>query len=235
VARDLNEAGDIVGESETAEGTTRAFLYRGGQIIDLNTFLPANSPVELISARAISRQGEIVGQARIAGAFHAYVLSPTNVVRAPVLTTAPTGGSVAFGGNFTFSIGATGSGDLGYQWLRNGANVVGETNALLVIKGATTAARGSYQVRVSNSGGSVTSSSAVLEVSDPTLAVEIFAGLRILGDVGGTYRIEFQPAAANPDQWTVLTNLTLTSSPQRWVDLDSADSNHRLYRVVRVP
>jgi probable HAF family extracellular repeat protein len=76
--RTINNRGEIVGFSIDANGST-AFLWKDGQIRDLNTLLPANSPLHLLSASSINDAGEIVGQGCVMPActeFHAYRAAP---------------------------------------------------------------------------------------------------------------------------------------------------------------
>lgn len=60
--RGINNNGDVVGESDTVDGRTRAFVWRNGVMTDLGTLGGANS-----SAAAISDDGVIVGWAENAG------------------------------------------------------------------------------------------------------------------------------------------------------------------------
>ena len=60
-ARGVNNAGQIVGESGTAEGYTRAFLWENGTMTDLGTLGGANS-----SAARINDNGDVVGWAETA-------------------------------------------------------------------------------------------------------------------------------------------------------------------------
>lgn len=68
-ALDINEVGQVVGWSETAEVDFRdrpiehAFLWRDGEMTDLNDRLPADSEWEFTSALAINDAGQILGAA----------------------------------------------------------------------------------------------------------------------------------------------------------------------------
>jgi len=81
----------------------------------------------------------------------------------PVITTQPVGGTNQTGSSFTFSVGATGL-NLTYQWHVNGSSIIGATNSTLTLNSVTYINNGSYNVTVSNSSGSVTSTSAVFAV-----------------------------------------------------------------------
>jgi probable HAF family extracellular repeat protein len=76
----INDAGQVVGASLDATLTNfRAFLRQGQDLIDLNTLVPAGSPLYLGTACFINAAGEIVGIAiDKSGNFHAYLAVPNN-------------------------------------------------------------------------------------------------------------------------------------------------------------
>ena len=82
----------------------------------------------------------------------------------PAITTSPQSQTNTLGGTGTFSVIATGSAPLGYQWYFIDA-ISGATNASLVISNAATTNAGNYFVIVTNSFGSATSSVATLTVT----------------------------------------------------------------------
>ncbi|MBO7107403.1 MAG: immunoglobulin domain-containing protein, partial [Verrucomicrobia bacterium] len=88
----------------------------------------------------------------------------TTVVVKPSIETQPRSQTVTEGSSVTFSVTASGSTPLNYQWKKNGTAISGATSASYTIKSATTSDAGSYTVTVSNSAGSVTSSAATLTV-----------------------------------------------------------------------
>jgi probable HAF family extracellular repeat protein len=76
--RTINNRGEIVGFSIDANGST-AFLWKDGQIKDLNTLIPANSPLHLLGAYSINDAGEIAGQGCVMPActeLHAFRATP---------------------------------------------------------------------------------------------------------------------------------------------------------------
>jgi alpha-tubulin suppressor-like RCC1 family protein len=82
----------------------------------------------------------------------------------PVITRQPLGDSVIAGVEVTFSVDATGSPPLTYQWLKDGINIPQATNATYSIAPVSTNDTGAYSVMVTNGGGSVTSDPALLTV-----------------------------------------------------------------------
>jgi len=75
----INNRSQIVGDSELAPAYVHAALYEEGNVVDLNTLIPANSGWELIEARDINDRGQIAGWGIIDGATHAYLLHPTDL------------------------------------------------------------------------------------------------------------------------------------------------------------
>ncbi len=88
---------------------------------------------------------------------------------APSITAQPVSQSVIAGQTATFSVTATGTAPLSYQWRRNGAAVSGATSASYTTSATTSADNGAqFTVAVGNSAGSVISSAATLTVNAAT-------------------------------------------------------------------
>ena len=115
----------------------------------------------------------------------------TNATPPPVITGQPQNQTVPAGGTATFSVAATGTAPLGYQWRKNGGNLGGATNALLSVANVSTNDTGSYSVVVSNPGGSTTSSNALLTVLTPPPVVTLTNGVPYggLADAQGGQRV----------------------------------------------
>jgi hypothetical protein len=84
--------------------------------------------------------------------------------QAPFISSQPQNQSVTAGNNATFTVTASGTAPLGYQWLFNGTDLAGATNPSLTLTGVTTNQAGGYSVIITNSAGSVLSSNASLTV-----------------------------------------------------------------------
>lgn len=86
---------------------------------------------------------------------------------APSITSQPQSVTVTAGQTATFSVTATGSTPLGYQWQKNGSNLAGATSASYTTPVTTTADSGAtFRVVVSNSAGSASSNTVTLTVNN---------------------------------------------------------------------
>jgi len=89
-------------------------------------------------------------------------LNVTGIPVAPSITTQPQGLVVNPGSNATFSVSASGTTPLTYQWMFDGTNIAGATNTFYIRTNVSAATVGNYTVLVTNIAGSVMSSAAVL-------------------------------------------------------------------------
>jgi arabinogalactan endo-1,4-beta-galactosidase len=88
---------------------------------------------------------------------------------APTITTQPSSPTVKPGQTATFTVVATGTASLSYQWQKAGVNISGATSASYTTPATTAVDNGSqFDVLVSNSAGSVTSILATLNVTSAT-------------------------------------------------------------------
>jgi uncharacterized repeat protein (TIGR03803 family) len=108
----------------------------------------------------------------------------TVTLTAPIITLQPTNLSVLPGTSATFTVAATGSVPLSYQWLLNdvslvdGGNVSGSITPTLTLGNVSAANAGTYSVIVSNLAGATTSTGAVLtvvSVTPPGVTLSILA------------------------------------------------------------
>jgi hypothetical protein len=112
----------------------------------------------------------------------------------PVIVTQPQSREVLAGSNVTFSVTASGTSPLAYQWKFNGVDISGATSASFTRTSVQPAHAGSYSVVVSNSFGSVTSAPASLSVNFSLTATATAGG-----------RVTVQPAQASYAPNSVVT------------------------------
>ncbi|HXY52017.1 MAG TPA: immunoglobulin domain-containing protein [Terriglobales bacterium] len=93
---------------------------------------------------------------------------------APSITIQPSDQTVAVGQSATFSVAATGSTPLSYQWRKGSTMIAGATSASYTTPATTAADSGSqYSVVVSNSLGSTTSRGATLTVNAASSSTDV--------------------------------------------------------------
>jgi hypothetical protein len=91
----------------------------------------------------------------------------------PFIVTQPTDQTVTAGTNATFSVTAGGTAPLSYRWRLNGSGITWATNSSMTLTNVQVSQPGSYSVVVTNVGGSVTSSNALLTVNFPPALVRV--------------------------------------------------------------
>lgn len=98
-----------------------------------------------------------------------YSAPTVNGSGAPYITAQPVNLTVTAGQTAAFSVTASGTAPLSYQWQMNSSNITGATGASYTTPATTTANSGeTFRVMVSNSAGSVTSTAATLTVTATT-------------------------------------------------------------------
>lgn len=88
----------------------------------------------------------------------------TDPCDAPGITTDPVSQSVCSGASVMFTVEASGTEPLSYQWRRNNTNIGGATSPSLTITPVNTGSAGNYDCVVTNTCGSATSAAATLTV-----------------------------------------------------------------------
>jgi plastocyanin len=122
---------------------------------------------------------------------------------APTIVTQPQGQSVLAGSNAVFTVAATGTPPLSYQWVFQGTNIPGATDTAIAILNVKDTNAGTYSVNVSNSIGVTPSTNAVLTVIPTAILTVRINGKgtvkpnldgKLLG-IGQTYTMTATPAA----------------------------------------
>ena len=130
-------------------------------------------------------------------------ISPSNT-GAPQIVTHPVNQTVLLGRTTTFTVSATGSLPLAYQWQKNGVDVPGETSpSLMTLPALQFDNNTTYRCRVSNSLGTVMSNAATLTVqTNLPPAITILTPAVGSRYSGGT-TLAFSGSAFDPQEGTV--------------------------------
>jgi hypothetical protein len=120
---------------------------------------------------------------------------------APTIYSQPANQTVTVGQNASFSVYASGTLPLKYQWSFNGTSIADATNATLTLSDVQFTNNGNYAVLVSNLAGSILSSNAVLTVNMPTPCDPAPPGI-----------VSWWPAEGNADDIIGGNNGTLSGS-----------------------
>jgi hypothetical protein len=125
---------------------------------------------------------------------------------APQVTTQPASQSVRVGQTATFTVAATGTAPLTYQWQKNGTAISGASSASYTTPATASADNGAkFMVVISNPVGSATSAAAVLTVASVAPAVAS-SNVDVM-----TYHYDAMRSGANTNE-TVLTPATVNST-----------------------
>jgi len=152
----------------------------------------------------------------------------------PTIATSPLCQTVGSGNNTTLTVTAAGSGPFTYQWQLNGTNIAGATGSSLPLNALQLTNAGLYTVIVGNSGGSVTSAAAVVNVL-PTLAVQV-SGSMLKLTWPGAFRLQSAPRPTGP--YTDVAGATspylynMATNPARYFRLSSGPINLAMQRLA---
>ena len=124
-----------------------------------------------------------------------------DVVLHPSILTQPQSVNVLRGSPVNFSVAASGTGPLTYQWLKNGVALAGQTLAALSISAASESDAGIYMVIVSNEAGSIASFDAVLSIMLPPTFVLQPQGGEIRTGTEVSMSVAMQGSAPMNYQW----------------------------------
>jgi len=158
--------GSIVGQFNVGSFTPRTSgdVYLG--------FRPSNSlGAGLLFTGALDEVG-IYRRALGAEEIRGIVLARTagKCTDAPVIVQHPASQIVTPKANASFTVMATGTPNLRFQWRFNGADIMGATDSVLSLTNVQKSQEGNYSVRVANAFGAVVSSNAFLIVNQTPIA-----------------------------------------------------------------
>jgi len=124
------------------------------------------------------------------------------VTSAPNITKQPANQTVATGQTATFSVVATGTAPLSYQWQKNGSNISGATSSTYTTPATTSTDNGAaFRVIVTNPVSSVTSSAATLTVDTPPAITAQPASVTVTAGQTATFSVVATGSAPLSYQW----------------------------------
>ena len=148
------------------------------------------------------------------------ILTVTPAAITPAIITQPVSQTVNAGQTATFSVAATGTAPLTYQWTKNGATVAGATSSTYttpVTVAADTLSK--FAVTVHNAAGNATSSSATLTVASSAVTINAApASFSFAFTLGGTTPAQ-QSVTINSARPPAALAFSL-SADQTWIKLD---------------
>ncbi len=154
----------------TGEGELTYQWYRNGTAIDGAT--GATYSIPSVGAGNTGSYYVIVTNAK--GSTQSTSVTLTIVVpSAPAIQTQPISKTVPLGNQTSFTVVASGSPTLTYQWFKDGAEIPGANSATYTIPSVGNGDAGTYYVVVTNSLGSAQSNNATLAIGvEPTIVTE---------------------------------------------------------------
>ena len=160
------------------------------------------------------------------------------VIIPPSITGDPTSLTVLETALATFTVSATGTEPLSYQWQKDGLNLPGANGTSFTLPATQASDEGGYSVIVTNLGGLAFSAVAQLQVSvAPFLTAPLRRGdgafeFILHGRTNRNYTVEFSVSLTG---WTNVTNILLSSPQSPVVDAAATNAASRFYRVRLEP
>ncbi len=160
-----------------------------------------------------------------------------NSAVAPAITTQPANQTVALGQTTAFNVTASGTAPLSYQWRKNTTNISGATAASYTTPATISADNATkFDVVVSNSAGSVTSTQATLTVNAAPVAPTITtqpANQTVTAGQTATFSVVASGTAPLSYQWQMNgSNIPSATAANYTTPVTAVANSGELFRVV---
>jgi hypothetical protein len=160
-------------------------------------------------------------------------LSVTSASTKPSITTQPANQSVAVNSTATFSVVASGTAPLTYQWIQGTTNIPNSNSPSFTTAAVTAGDNGqTFKVTVSNSAGSVTSNPATLTVVSPPAITTQPANQSVAVNATATFTVVASGTAPLTYQWIQgTTDIPNSNSPSFTTAAVTAGDNGETFKV----
>ena len=152
---------------------------------------------------------------------------------APLFEMSPRSLSAESGAGVDLKVGVTGFPSPDLQWFFNGDAIGGATNAWLALDDLQFGQSGAYTVVITNAGGSLTSSPAMLGVIAPVERRPVPA-ISLTGDAGSSLVVNCVNSQTPPCNWWTLGTVRMNSTSQYYFDVSAPLPALRFYRARQV-
>ena len=227
-------AGGNVAFTVTATGTALAYQWYVGGVS-----IPGATGTSLLLTNVQPEQaGDYYVRITNAAGNVTSDVAALTVNAPPVITTQPQSQTAGPGQTATFSVAASGTGLLSYQWRHNGTNLQGANSPTLTLNYLQAHHAGNYTVLVTNFVGATTSSVATLTVTNPAPSLSV-AGGGGMTPQGFVFQTALPPgvtyvvfASTNMVHWSpILTNVA-AGSMTTVTDTEAVNFPSRFYKIM---
>ena len=151
----------------------------------------------------------------------------------PAINMQPANQSSQLGNSVFFSVGYSGDVPLAFQWYKNDVAIQGQITSTLSIASVSESDAGSYTIKITNTGGSVTSSAATLTVIVPVAPTITSQPESATVEVGGSAYLYVQAEGTQPlvYAWSKDGELLPTSIGNSFAIMNAQISNEGIYSV----
>jgi hypothetical protein len=212
---------------------TEPLVYRW--YFGTNLVAGANGPELIIPNTQLTNAGNYhVTVTNVAGADTS-VTATITVGVPPSITSQPANQFVSVGSNVTLQVSGSGSTPMTFQWLKDGVNISGAVNSMLVLNNIQTNQSGLYKAVLANNFGSKTSAVATVSVAGPPRLLSVsratngVAQVILEGISGHVYEL-LSSSNLNGSNWTTVGRLTNASGNPLFIDNSATNKPLRFYR-----
>ena len=240
-AQTVNLSGITSGAANETQTLTVAAISSSGTLIPKPTvkYTSPNTTGSLTFKPALNKTGTVMITVMVNdGGKSNNIVTRTftvTVTGRPLLSCQLTNQAALVGQTKAFSVSATGSGTLKYQWKFNGTNLSSSVSSLLTLKNIATNQSGVYSVTVTDGNGSTNSTAAltVYATAAGSLAPAGHASGQYTMTVGGVPGCQYiVQASTDFVNWVPLQTNT---APFTFVDTNASQFGKRFYRSVYAP